>query len=116
VERTLLFICALILLLDLAHDGALGKMKFVSASSLHKSSYSQCKHGCSDQVNSQTKSLLAPRHGIKLCDQSWPVKSVVPSALKKIPISLLGSAGGVPFKVTPTRASFFSRFSLNLGP
>jgi hypothetical protein len=104
VKRNLLFICALILLLDLAHDGALGKAEFVSASSLHKSCFSQCKQGCSDQVNFQTKSLIAPRQGITFCDQSWPVKSVVNSALKIIHISFLGSAGGIPLKATPTRA------------
>jgi len=116
VRRTLLFICALILLLDLAHDGALGKVKFVSASSLRKSCFSQIKHGCSDQVNFQTKSLIAPRQGITLCDQSWPVKSVVRSALKISHISLLGSAGGIPREVIPSRASCSSRYSFNLAP
>jgi hypothetical protein len=112
VKRAVLIICVLALIIDLTQDGALGQVKFVSTSSPHKSCFSQCKHGCSDQVNSPTESLLVPRQGITLCDQIWLVESAVPSALKLIHISLLGSAGGIPLKVTPPALRFPQDFPL----
>jgi hypothetical protein len=91
-----LLFSTLILLLDLAQDGTLGKVKFVSLASSHHPRFSQGKCSCSGHVVSQPELLVSPQPGIPWRDKSWPLKPLDLQILKIIHFFLIGSAGGIP--------------------
>jgi hypothetical protein len=97
VKRTILVICALVLLLDLADDGHLGNVKFVAPDSPVESLKTSCECHKSGQVESLGELPRANFLGIPYRYPSQPATPVVRTNCKIIVSSLLSSAGGLPW-------------------
>jgi hypothetical protein len=96
MKHIVLLILALMLLIDLAEDGCLGKANFYLPSSSAKSSITSFYH--SDHQNFPSSSGL-PSADWWEANVQWPVRSVTPGlqlALKIIACCNMGSAGGIP--------------------
>jgi hypothetical protein len=96
VKRTVLLICALVLLLDLADDGYLGKVKYVAPDSPAKSLDFSVENHKSGTVDFHPDLLAANFPGTPCQSLSQPATPVVWTAVKIIVSSLLASSGGLP--------------------
>jgi hypothetical protein len=97
MKRMVLFILVLLLMVDLAEDGYLGKVKFCLPCHSAKTSVTSSHHNpCSGQGDFQHE-LASPevtgsiRHG-----EAKPVRLQVPPTLQVIHCCHLSSSGGIP--------------------
>jgi hypothetical protein len=95
MKRGILLILALLLILDLAEDGCLGKAKLVDSQSSAETSLSSSLLDCSGKVDPAD---APPSQGgeISCLKQCQAVIPLVQSALKIIIYNHTGSSGGIP--------------------
>jgi hypothetical protein len=96
MKRLIFFICVLFLLLDLADDGCLGKVKFVAPQSPGKYLEVSAKHygpeafDCHPEILPGDVRLTFPQ------SRGQPTKPLVPQSGKIVFVFHLSSAGGLP--------------------
>jgi hypothetical protein len=95
MKRVVVFILALLLLIDLAEDGCFGKATFVVPQSSAKTSLLAPLHDCSGKIESPS---TLPSEGGALCHlrRVQRLTFLVQPALKIITCMHTGSSGGIP--------------------
>jgi hypothetical protein len=97
MKRLVLLILAMLLLVDMAEDGYLGKVKFCLPNPPAKTTITSSHHNpCSGQSFSQHELALPKLPGSLPYGEALPVSLHVPPTLQIMHCCHLSSSGGIP--------------------